>query len=147
MKGLSAFGGLRITQCPLAAKRFPDLCKVRLFRVDRLLLDPPGQIGSGGNSGFQALNLALQFGARRIILVGYDLRVDKGVHWHGPHPRGFNNPAASNCARWRKILDDQAPLLEAIGVDVINASAVSSLTAFRKLPLRQALQLGTKGAA
>ena len=40
-------------------------------------------IGGGGNSGFQALNLALQWGARKIILVGFDLTDENGLHWYG----------------------------------------------------------------
>lgn len=107
---------------------------------DRLLFNRFGEIGWGGNGGFHALNLALQFGARRVVLVGYDMRVDFGVHWHGKHPKGMNNPSAVNTARWRQVLDAQALLLRRLGVSVINASPVSALEAYPKMTLEAALQ-------
>lgn len=104
-----------------------------------MLVDEPGVIGSGGNSGFQALNLAVQFGARTIVLVGYDYRIDQGLHWHGRHKAGLNNPTQHNIARWRRRLDDQAGRLAALGVEVLNASPVSALTAFPKVSLAEVL--------
>lgn len=98
-----------------------------------------GHIGYGGNSGFQALNLALQFGARRIVLVGFDMQLADGVHWHGRHASNLNNPSAASLARWATILDRQAPAIAAMGALVLNASADSALTAYRKVPLEDAL--------
>ena len=106
---------------------------------DELLTDRPGVIGDGGNSGFQALNIAVQFGARKIILVGFDMRLDAGVHWHGKHPRGLNNPGDHNLVRWRKALNGAAPRLAELGVAVVNASPISALTAYPFQPLLEAL--------
>lgn len=102
-------------------------------------MQPPGTIGRGGNSGFQALNLALQFGARRIVMVGFDMSARHGVHWHGAHGKGLVNPAAANLARWRRVLDAQAPALAALGVRVIVAGQESALTAYPKMDLMQAI--------
>jgi sugar phosphate isomerase/epimerase len=104
-----------------------------------LVTDRVGEVGWGGNSGFQALNLAVQFGARKIVLVGFDLNLDQGVHWHGPHPGRLNNPTRDSLARWARVLDAQAPLLERLGVEVVNASPASALTKFRKVPFEEAL--------
>lgn len=114
---------------------------------DRLLFNRFGEIGWGGNGGFHALNLAIQFGARRIVLVGYDMRVDHGTHWHGDHPKGMNNPAAVNVKRWRQVLDAQAGLLKEMGVEVLNASAVSALEAYPKMTLEAAIYGGMNVAA
>lgn len=47
----------------------------------------PGRIHYGNNSGFQAVNLALQFGAKEIRLVGFDMRrVNGEAHFFGEHP-------------------------------------------------------------
>lgn len=57
---------------------------------------PPGK--TGGNSGNQAARLAITaFGARRLILLGYDM---KGGHWHGNHPQGWPNPNFGNFKAW-----------------------------------------------
>lgn len=46
----------------------------------------PDAIKSGGNSGYQALGVAIAAGAARIILLGYDMRfIDGKSHWHGGH--------------------------------------------------------------
>lgn len=99
-----------------------------------------GVLGWGGNGGFHALNLAVQFGAKRIVLVGYDMRCDLGLHWHGKHPTGLNNPTPRNVERWRRVIDEAAPILAALGVTVINASPVSMLTAYPKMSLSEALE-------
>ncbi len=101
-----------------------------------MLFDKPGFIGSGGNSGFQALNLVAQFGAKRIILVGFDMHAARGLHWYGPNRgRNMRNPKDTNYVRWRKALSDQATLLNKMGIEVINTSTDSALVCFphRKL--------------
>lgn len=102
------------------------------------MLDEPGVLGWGGNSGFHALNLAVQAGARRIVLVGYDMTIAGGVHWHGRHPSALNNPTAGNIDRWRRVMDAAAPMLAECGVEVLNASAVSALAAFPKVAFEEA---------
>ena len=61
------------------AKKWPSMLKATaVVRENRMLFGETGTVGWGGNSGFQAINLALQFGAARLLLVGFDCRVDKG---------------------------------------------------------------------
>lgn len=49
----------------------------------------PSYISYGSNSGFQAINLAILFGCRRIVLVGFDMRhVGGKSHFFGDHPGG-----------------------------------------------------------
>mgnify|MGYP002145968013 CR=1 FL=1 len=87
-KGLPGFAGMRLAGEKRAAEDYNGIHHIRVMHFDdRLHLDEKGTVGCGGNSGFQALNLALQFGCTRIILVGYDMRLDKGLHWHGAHPK------------------------------------------------------------
>lgn len=138
--GVPGFTGLKLTQDGPAAAAFSDLRKVELLRgKDRILCERPGVIGDGGNSGFQALNLAAQFGARLIAAVGFDMRLDRGAHWHGAHGYGLNNPSERNLVHWRLALHQAAADLAALGVRVVNASEESTLTAFPKMPLREAL--------
>lgn len=146
-KGLVEFRGLRVSQSDQAAKYYRGIKLVRLKRVAHLLTEPRGVIAagsdnrvSGANSGFQALNLAAQFGARRIILVGYDMTIDHGVHWHGPHGAGLRNPTVASLKRWREALDRAAPSFAAAGVEVLNASAISALTAYPRISLETAFE-------
>ena len=106
---------------------------------DEILTDTAGVLGSGGNSGFQALNLMIQFGVSKIVLVGFDMHLANGVHWHGKHSGKLNNPSTPTTAMWRPRFDAVAKDIANIGITVMNASATSALTAYRKIPLQEAL--------
>lgn len=134
------FKGLKITQDKQCDRHPWGIKQIEVVRTkDRLLVSEFGVLGWGGNSGFHALNLAIQFGATKIILVGYDMRLDRGVHWHGRHPTQLNNPTDGNVERWRRAIDGTAPFIDALGVRCINASPVSALMNFPKMTLEDAL--------
>jgi len=99
-----------------------------------------GHVGSGGNSGFQMVNLAAQFGATGIALIGFDMNMNGGCHWHVNHPVPLRNPTYERFAKWIAALDGAAPDLAQHGVDVINCSPTSSLTAFPKLSIDAMLE-------
>jgi hypothetical protein len=141
-QGVALFGGLKISQDRVACDQFKDIRKVTVdTRGNHLLLDTPGQIGSGGNGGFQALNLAVQFGASPILLVGFDMRIDLGEHWHPRHYPPLSNPHPNdNLPRWRAALDGADGVLNSLGVKVANCSAVSLLKAYPKMTVQEAMR-------
>jgi hypothetical protein len=75
------------------------------------------------------------------------MRVDLGTHWHGDHQKGLNNPVDANVARWRRVIDAQAVLLERLGVEVLNASRVSSLQKYPKVDFAAAVGAKLNAAA
>lgn len=92
----------------------------------------------GGNSGYQALNLAFLWGAARIVLVGYDMQKTGGKsHWHGDHPKRLAHglPVSNWVHRFSALADD----LKAEGVDVINCSRATALKCFAMQPLEEVL--------
>lgn len=101
----------------------------------------PGVVNVGlvGNSGFQALNLAVHFGVSRIILLGYDLNDSGDSHWFGDHPRGLVNTGLSKNAGRRKGFEAAVPDLEDMGVEVINCSRETDLTCFPRADLKVVL--------
>lgn len=138
------FSGLFVSQDKQAHKAFPDIhlieCKREKHNDGKLLLDEYGIVGfgTGGCGGFQALNFVAQLGANPIILAGYDMRIDLGVHWHGKH-NGLGNPSKHNVKKWRENIDGVAPVLAGLGIRVINVSEVSLLKAYPKMSLGDAL--------
>lgn len=100
----------------------------------------PGIVATGGNSGFQIINLAVQQmpDLKRIILLGYDFGYDPNVNekhwWEKKHPRKSRE---SNYAGWCKRMADAAPH---IPVPVFNASVLSAITCFPRVDLREVLQ-------
>jgi hypothetical protein len=141
-KGLPDFPGLKLTHDAIACRTYPDLKKVQIENVgsDEILTDRPSYVGAGGCSGFQAMNLAIQFGATGIALLGVDCCLEHGEHWHGRHPYHMNNPAPSNVKRWRKAFDSAAEKLTKLGIDAVNCSPISALTNYPKLTVAQALE-------
>ena len=134
-----AFPGLKVSQ---TTKNLPGVEKVRLqASTRRMLFDQFGEIGAGGNSGFQALNLAIQWGATRILLIGFDMHDNSGIHWYGRNNwQSGNNPSESNFRRWRAAFQAAVPVLEGLGVEVINASPLSDLKAFPRRSVTDTLK-------
>lgn len=88
--------------------------------------------GPVGNSGAQAINLAAQTGAWRILLLGFDMQKVKGeTHFFGDHPRPLNQPSPYQDF-WRGMWSMAAALNEA-GIEVLNGSPESALPYWRKL--------------
>jgi hypothetical protein len=87
-----------------------------------------------GNSGFQAVNLAIQRGCTEVILVGFDMcKVGGQKHWHPDHPGA--NPSDGMLAGWAQAFQQFAPIAKSRGVRILNASPSSILTAYEKVTL------------
>lgn len=145
--GVPEFNGIKISYDQAACLAYPGLRKVNLReRCCELLLDPPGVISDGGskkpdevggNSGWQAVNLITQWGVSRIALVGFDMA---GEHWHGRHPAGLGNPSEKLFKVWRKGFDEAAPRFAELGITVLNCSLISTISAYPKVSLLEALE-------
>lgn len=96
-----------------------------------------GKVASGGNSGFQALNMAVLDGADKVILLGYDYGYDPKIeekhYWDESHPRVSRD---SNYKGWNERL---ASASKFIPVPVINASRKTAITCFEKMTIQEAL--------
>jgi hypothetical protein len=94
-------------------------------------------ISSGGSSGFGALHLAFQRGARDIRLFGFDYMP---TGHHNEHHYTFPVLAGNPWPGFARSFDTAGPVLRAAGVKVLNASPYSDITAFEKCKLEEALQ-------
>jgi hypothetical protein len=129
------FAGTKVTlsmACP-----FPE---VKLLRAgeDYGISDSSDALNTCKNSGWQAINLAYLYGAKRILLCGFDMRKgeDGRSHHFGEHPKGLEPPLLST---FRHYITRSAPELARRDVEVINCTMRSALTCFKKLPLEEAL--------
>lgn len=142
VRGLPDFKGLRLSYDEAVCSEF-GLQRVEIpdKHSNDLLLGEVGTVGAAGNSGFQALNLAVQFGAKRILLVGFEASVRSGDHWYGRNNwNGANNPDDRLCERWRKAFDNAAGVLSEFGIEVINTAPFSQIKRFKRMTIEQALQ-------
>ena len=132
---INGFKGAMITQDTKAAEKYNDLFYVRGEAKDGLSLDP-GVIHTGRSSGYQAVNLAVLFGAKKIILIGYDHGFPGNkAHWFGDHP----DKVRSWYERWIPCWETLPDQLKKIGVQIINCTPDSALTVFEYKPLNEAI--------
>lgn len=101
------------------------------FTYDLVLDEGPLTVGGGGNSGFQAMNLAINWGATRIILVGFDMADTNNLHWYGRNNWPMaNNPNYKTMQRWREGFAQNVGVLQRLGIEVINTNKYSALKSF-----------------
>lgn len=90
--------------------------------------------GAALSSGHGAAALADVWGAREVILVGYDMQRTGGRnHWHPDH-RGAEN--CSLVATWPSLFERISGLFSA---RVVNASRETAVTCFPRERLEEAL--------
>ena len=92
------------------------------------------------NSGAQALNLATIWGAKRIVLFGFDSQaVDGKKHYFGNHPPRLDKP--SPYGTWRNRFARMAKDLREDGIEVVNCSPLTAIDCFPKVEMDDAIRL------
>jgi len=143
---LSKFPGVKVTCEPHQNKqkwiKYVDKDKEH----PRGLSQHPNKVSWNGNSGSAAINLAVHLGAKRIILLGFDMKLSKEdyQHWHDIYLRGkiveerrrMGLPFDKFLRRFKYIAEDA----KKIGVEIINACPDSAIIEFRKTTVKELLQ-------
>ena len=89
-----------------------------------------------GNSGANAVSLAIHGGAKKVVLLGYDLQKTNGkTHWHGDHVKGLGN--ATRMDRWPEKFKKLADFAK--DCNVVNVTKESALEYFKRETIYQAL--------
>jgi len=103
------------------------------------LSDDPTKIRWNRNSGSSAINLAVHLGAKRIMLLGFDMKLKdhKDQHWHklyGKKPKKesqIQKTFIRHSEGFPKIARDAKRL----GVEILNVNPDSAITAFERVNL------------
>src|SRR5262245_11257470 len=143
---VTGFAGLKITPDSHAAQTFGDLKRLK-FRDERpgnpikyLLMDEWGEVGTGQNSGFQVINWLAQLAVKGIMLLGFDFcAINDKLHWHGRHADRLNNPTQAMFVAWKIWMENAAPKLRALGIEVINTSMFSAISCFPRVEVAATL--------
>lgn len=134
-RGVTSFTGLKYAlQRP--ALKWPGVQVLQNTGIHGLELKPNG-VRNGKNSGYQAINVAVHLGAKRIVLLGYDMQIKLGgpSHWFGDHPLGGQPPVGS----FRGMFAGLVKPLGELGIEVINCSRETALECFPVKALEQVL--------
>lgn len=133
-EGAKSFKGLKY-----ATSKHVNWSGVQILRNtgDHGLEMKPNGLRHGLNSGYRAINLAVHFGAKTIVLLGYDMQVgpNRKEHWHPDHPVKSQSPYKLFIKRFRTLVEPLAQL----GIEIVNCTPGSALDAFPKMPLREVL--------
>ena len=124
---------LKVTCSPTAAMAH-QLIYVEPRMEFGLCLDPGG-IAHGGHSGYGGVNVARHLGAKRIILLGYDMQPGpQGEHhFFGGHPDNTHLAYESRLRGWPRLY---AALTDA-GVELINATRETAITCVPRVPIEE----------
>ena len=123
----------------------PDHPRVHALNLtgQRGMEDNPRAMRHGSNSGYQAIHLAAHYGAKKIILLGFDMKpaADGRTHWHAEsRPAQFDQTVANFLSHFPSLA---APLVQR-GIEVINATPDSALKVWPCKTLQEALALKLK---
>ncbi len=138
------FGTGRIVSTSSCAAAFLDPSVVRMGRdyryqdQDEPLSTTPGYL-SGSDSGYMAINLAVQMGASRIILLGFDMQFQGDeTHWHPDHP--ITSQITDYVDRFAPTYPRLVQALHKRGIEIIRCTP-SALHMIPEIPWEDALKL------
>lgn len=148
LSDIRAFNGLRVTAC----ERHRDSQELHVLRRD---LDQcgigtdPSVIRFNKSSGACAIELARHLGAKRIVLVGFDMRqVGRRHNFHNDYPNPTKRPDHDKYAAMLEVFPQIATDLAAQEIECINATPGSAITQFPVMTLDEALaQEGAQACA
>ncbi len=126
-KYLKKYSGLVVSSSK-RTEPFPDVLHVQRVNRDGVFRKP-GFVSWNRNSGTSAINLAYHFGAKRIVLLGFDMKMkDDNHNWHTNH----RHIPDSNIYETRFLPSFQIVARDAkiLGLEIVNANPDSALTLF-----------------
>ncbi len=139
---------LKVTCCTRFANKQEANCDgIKYLAKDKArsygISQDPSTVAWNFNSGAAAISLAAHLGVRRIILLGFDMKLDdKHVsHWFGTHAdirRGGKVPTPP-FARHLKGFPNIAEDATKRGIEILNASPDSAITVFPKVQVKDIL--------
>lgn len=142
---LSQFPKLRVSCSPKTA----DVSWVKYLMRDgqhpRGISSNPKAVSWNGNSGAAAISIAANAGAKRIILLGFDMKLGdhKDQHWHDLYGRGvINDDRRARKMPFHKHLRGFPAIAEDAkkrGIEILNASPDSAIECFRKVTVKELL--------
>lgn len=93
---------------------------------------PESNFGTGVNSGLLACDVAVRHGAKRLLLLGFDMG---GSHFFGVHPSPLKNTPPDRFERFKRQFEMYRPR----GVQILNCTPGSALKAYKFADLHESL--------
>ncbi|HDY87129.1 MAG TPA: class I SAM-dependent methyltransferase [bacterium] len=143
---LAKFPGLKVSCHPKASKYNNEHIKYlpRDKEHGKGISSHSGKVSWNGNSGAAAISVAANAGVKRIILVGFDMKLDENFkqHWHGLYGTanrkvtdGRKLPFHRHLVGFSAIAQDARKR----GIEILNACPDSTIKEFPKLSVEEIL--------
>lgn len=133
---LAQFQGLNVS-CTRCNCEHTNTLQVRRQHAMGISTNPE-EINWNRNSGASAINLAYHLGARRVVLLGFDMKVQNGEHnWHQNHQ--FKPRPGVYEERFLPVFEHIKQDADRLGLDIINSTPDSALTLFPYVELEGVL--------
>lgn len=100
----------------------------------------PNGLRTYQNSGGSAINLAVHLGARRVVLLGYDMGPGAGGRHHCHETYATRHSSPYNL--FTHLIQTMTGPLAQLGVEVVNCSRATKLTCFPRKPLEEVFSDG-----
>ena len=151
-KKLAAWPGLKVSCCPRFANRPKnDPEGIKYLYKDRGhtsgVSKNKKKVSWNKNSGAAAINLAVHLGVKRIVLLGFDMKLDEDSkqwwhsgHHHVPRKQGDNRkpkPFKRHLTGFPAIKRDT----DELGVEILNANPESKIDVFPKVDIKDYLNV------
>lgn len=94
-----------------------------------------GVYGGGINSGLQGMRVAQILGATKILLLGFDMSAERGLHYFGAHPHPLKNTTAKRFVKHIEQFNKWH------GCPVINCTPRSALKRFPMSTIQEQLPM------
>jgi hypothetical protein len=145
-EGLANYPGIRAT-CTSQIIDPPNWVKLLTKDLEhpRGISTFPSMVSWNGNSGAAAISIAANAGAKRIVLLGFDMNLSESnhIHWHDVYQRG---KITTEDQKKRLVFDRHLKGFEQIakdarkrGIEILNASPTSEIKEFPKVTVKSLL--------
>jgi hypothetical protein len=134
-KEMQEYEGIKTTTCD----RHRDKHKIKILKRvnNEPLTKSKDSVAWNKSSGAACINLAVHLGAKRIILIGFDMKqIDGRSNYHDEHKTNSNDKVYR---RFKAPFPRLARALKELGIEVINATPGSALNSFPIMTLEEAL--------
>ena len=134
------YGGLRMTSC----QRLYNLTFIKTWKrgKPRGIETEPGHIAWNYNSGLSAINVAYHLGAVKIVLLGFDMKVNdktQAANWHTRYKRPPTPKIYKD--KWLPCIPFIMKDARTLGVDIVNATIDTNISGdlIRKVKLEECI--------
>lgn len=139
-RDINSFGGLKCTCCSaLPEVPWPGIKRVRRsVKQWGIETERADAVAWNRNSGTSAINVAWHMGAKRVVLVGFDMKARRGkTHFHSYYGK---DRKVKSYDKHLKAFPHVAEDAKRIGLEIVNCCADSAIEQFPVMTLEEALK-------